>query len=478
MEMGVGTVGHDDQPAPPIGSTTDLLATIARLEAASAEIIEHDSGTWSRLAPDVRTDAVGRIERCRKKLTQADSAFITAHAAELPSTPQRRTLAVSKILNTTKRDAKARLACWSRISERTDPWSPDPSAAHPDHMPHLSDLVSEGGIDAAGIEKADRQIRALPLNIQAEITRAADAPVADLARAQGPDILDSLRTFLLDLAGAEEPYTEPDHNRMRSLTLGRQGPDGMTPIRGLLTPILAASVQRLMADHAKTGDLLDDADAEDDDRTPEQRRHDAFAAAVHSAYGRGLPLSTGRGATTVVAVMPIEQLVQRRGSALTDVGVHVPVSTLLESPELETYLQVLGFDGRTLYLGRSRRLANLDQYLALVGEEGLSSAPGTDSAPAHSHVHHINGWKAGGLTDLDNLTLVSPAMHAQVDDTRTNQDRWWTERPAAGEGRRVNWIPPKTHDPHREPVHNDHPTTWTHPGTARRRAIRESDEPD
>ncbi|WP_313005636.1 hypothetical protein [Corynebacterium variabile] len=103
-------------------------------------------------------------------------------------------------------------------------------------------------------------------------------------------------------------------------------------------------------------------------------------------------MATGRGATTIVAVMGIDQLSSGRGTALTDVGVHVPVSTLVKDPESITgCLQIQGFEGRTLFFGRTRRLGSLDQYLALVGEEGMSSAPGSDSPPAASLMHHIVG---------------------------------------------------------------------------------------
>lgn len=472
-------MSQQQPPAPPVGSTTDLLDALDRMADAVEDIIAHGPDTWGRLSSDDRLQAADRMERSRKKLTVADTAFLSSHEAELPAGPQRQARAVSRIFTTTLRDARNRLAAWTRVAERPDPWSADPTAAHPDHMPQLTALVTDGGLDALGVEKVDKQIRALPAQVQDEITRVADGPVADLARKQGPDVLDALRSFLLDLVGAEEPYTEKDHARMRSFTIGRQGCDGMTPVRGLLTPELAASLQRLMADYAKTGDLVEDADTALDDRLPEQRRHDALSTVVHHGYGRGRALTPGRGATTIVAVMPVEQLVSRSGTALTDVGTHVPAATLLNRPDvdLDTYLQVLDVEGRTLTFGRSRRLADLHQYLALVGEEGISSAPGSDSAPAHCHVHHINGWSAGGATDLDNLTLVSPSMHAQVDDSREHEDRWWTLKAPRGSGRRVDWIPPVTVDPERRPAHNDHPTTRRHPGDARRRVFRDSAEP-
>lgn len=85
------------------------------------------------------------------------------------------------------------------------------------------------------------------------------------------------------------------------------------------------------------------------------------------------------------------------------------------------------------------------------------------------------------MTDLDNLTLVSPAMHAQVDDSRTDENRWWTRVARRDSGRRVDWIPPVTESSDREPQHNDHPTVWRNPGNALRREVRDAlddDAPD
>lgn len=463
------------EPTPPVGSVVDLRAALEALDAAVEAVIDHGPETWSRMNQYDRIHAAARMERSRKKLSLADAAFITAHEDAMSDIPARRVRLISRVFNITRREAKVRLAAATRISERPDPWAADPGAPGQDHMPRLAAAVATGDADCTAVEKVDRQIRALPASVQAEITAAADAPCATLVRTQGPDSLDSLRTFLLDLTGAEETYTDKDHQRLRSFTVGRQGIDGMTPVRGLLTPEAAATLTRLMIDHASTGSLCDgDDDKDEDTRTPEQRRHDALLAAVNAGYRKGGELPTGRGATTIVAVMGIDQLTSARGTALTDVGVHVPVSTLVEDPErITACLQIQGFEGRTLFFGRSRRLGSLDQYLALIGEEGMSSAPGSDAPPAASHMHHIDGWSEGGKTDIDNFTFAAPPQHALVDDSRTDPHRWWTHAAPPGSGRRVEWIPPRGLDPERAPVHNDHPTVWRHPGVARRRRFRD-----
>ena len=381
----------------------DLQAALDALGAAVEAVVAHGADAWARLNQYDRTHAAKRMEASRKKLSLADAAFITAHEDAMSDIPARRVRLISRILNITRCEAKVRLAAATRVSGRPDPWAADPGAPGPDYMPYLADAVATGDADCTAVEKVDRQIRALPASVQADITAAADEPCATLVRTQGPDPLDSLRNFLLDLAGAEETYTDKDHQRLRSFTVGRRGIDGMTPERGLLTPEDAATLTRLMIDHASTGSLCDGWDeANEDTRTPDQRRHDAPLA----GYGPDKPLATGRGATTIVTVMGIDQLSSGRGTALTDVGVHVPVSTLVKDPESITgCLQIQGFEGRTLFFGRTRRLGSLDQYLALVGEEGMSSAPGSDSPPAASLMHHIVGGVSRGQDRSGQLHL-------------------------------------------------------------------------
>ncbi|WP_334144182.1 HNH endonuclease signature motif containing protein [Corynebacterium nuruki] len=114
----------------------------------------------------------------------------------------------------------------------------------------------------------------------------------------------------------------------------------------------------------------------------------------------------------------------------------------------------------------------MDQYLALVGEEGAGSAPGAVTPPAFCQIHHITSWLAGGGTDLPNLTLVGPVAHAGVDDSRSDPRRWQTVPPPVGSPERVLWIPPEGVDPTRAPVITVHPASWMVPGQVLRRGSR------
>lgn len=111
---------------------------------------------------------------------------------------------------------------------------------------------------------------------------------------------------------------------------------------------------------------------------------------------------------------------------MTDAGVRMTVDQLVETCDFrDLFLQVMDFHGRSLFLGRSRRLGSVDQYLAPVGEEGGKF--------------------------------------------RTDPRRWQTIPPPKGCPDRVLWIPPEQVDPSRAPTITVHPASWTTPGQVLRR---------
>ncbi|HCT15021.1 MAG TPA: HNH endonuclease [Corynebacterium nuruki] len=464
----------------PVGSVTDLIAAVDTLGVAVDTILAQGEHTWHRIGTDEREKLYRRVEQARRKLSAVDAAVVTGFQADfvMPCGPRAPRWLADRF-GLTHREAKTRVAAAARLATTE---TTNPALVCDARLPQLTAAVRAGVLDAEPVARLDRMIAALPCSVQDRVAVAADAPVVELVRTAGPDAVAGLRPFLLGIAGVDEPYTDDDRARLRQVTLGRQGEDGMTPIRGALTPELAAVLQRLMADHATPGSLTgttgtDDSDDSDesvgDTRSPGQRRHDALLAAVTAGYGRGCELVPGRGTTTIVAAVTLEQLAARSGSVVTDAGVRMTVENLVETCDArDFFLQVMDFHGRSLYLGRSRRVGSVDQYLALVGEEGMGLAPGAAVPPAFCQIHHITSWLAGGGTDLPNLTLVGPVAHAGVDDSRSDPARWQTVPPPVGSPERVLWIPPEGEDPARVPVITVHPDSWTVPGQMLRRGSR------
>ncbi len=542
----------------PAGCATDLLAAIATI----GEAVEVATGGWDRLDRQQVDDAYAALERARKRMAIIDAEFMkvlrTHHHVPDRAVAKR----FAECANTSRAEGRRRAAAHHRLHQ----WEPQyDSSTNPEYMPAVREKVEQGVIGADAVEKIDRAIRSMPFKIQAELTEKADPHIAELVEKIRVDDLDQLGTMLRALFGIDDPYTDEDRKRNRSIRVGKQGHEGMSKIYGHLTPHLAALFKRLAADHGRPGGLLDDA--ADDLRTPSQRLHDAVESALAAGFGRGAdptggegwgsdpdggapeggvdsaggsrpqndedpdvdpcpgdgmapegggrpeddsPLGRGgavvdpsfgadsdtcygisdrdggrthkrkrgrlapaRGTTSIVAVTTLAELLALNGTASTDTNVQMTVADAVERCDARNlFLQVLDFRGRTLYFGRSRRLGSMDQYLALFGEEGMSSAPMSSAPAASCHMHHIQGWKFGGKTDLPNFTFVDPGTHANTDDSRTDPDKWWS-RPGNGtEEPRVVWDPPRSMDPERNPAENEHPAGWCNPGRVIRRENR------
>lgn len=470
------------------GSAVELREAVSRFLAAAEDLVVQGSGGWGRLGTEERESLYRGVESARRSMTAVDAYFLSAHESTMPEKDHKKVSWLVDRMHMVRRDARARVRALRRLDPRGDAFSADPSEPPPDYMPCLSEAVEAGHLDAESVAELDRALDALPGPSQKEITGVVDQQLVPALCQDGPAHIRQIRPWLLSLVGKDEPYTPLDHQRLRSFVVGQQQYDGMTPVRGLLTPEAAAALQGLMADYAKAGDLVDaegelvgadgGCDPEKDDRTPEQRQHDAFAAVVSAGYGAGGVLHPSRGRTTIVAAATMEQLLSGSGVVPTDVGVRVPVSTLVESTDAaDFYLQIMDLDGQTLNLGRSRRLGSLAQYLALFGEEGGSSAPGSSTPAARCHIHHIDGWEHGGDTDLANLTLADPGNHARVNDRRDNPDRVETRNPRKRSEGRVHWIPPISEDKLRAPQWNTSPAFWDTPGLIIRRIARKQRNP-
>ncbi|MFC9765637.1 HNH endonuclease signature motif containing protein [Rhodococcus jostii] len=95
-------------------------------------------------------------------------------------------------------------------------------------------------------------------------------------------------------------------------------------------------------------------------------------------------------------------------------------------------------------------MASADQRLALIAAEGGCRRPGCAAPAGTCAVHHVQGWRNGGYTDIDSLTLACDACHAQVHDGPAG---WATTSAPARDtyAGRTEWIPPPHIDPDRNP---------------------------
>lgn len=150
---------------------------------------------------------------------------------------------------------------------------------------------------------------------------------------------------------------------------------------------------------------------------------------------------------TVIVTIDINDLINRTGKGETSLGAFLsPEQILRLAAEAEIYPVVLTATGIPLSLGRTRRIATRAQSMALIARDGGCSFPGCDHPPEWCDRHHVIAWVDGGLTDLDNLTLLCRYHH-----TRFLGKGWTCRMNADG---LPEWIPPRWQDPDQAPLLN------------------------
>jgi hypothetical protein len=171
-------------------------------------------------------------------------------------------------------------------------------------------------------------------------------------------------------------------------------------------------------------------DAATDTRTAAQRLHDAAAWGWRTAIASG-DLGTHRGVpVTVIArttVAELEQAVQAMADpsvpmpppARTGGGSSLPMRDVIRMAAGGSlhYLAVFeNHSDRPLYLGRSKRIASIDQRIICYARDGGCTRPNCTVPGYHSEVHHAPGWSSGGATDADKLFFAcGPDNQAEAD---------------------------------------------------------------
>ena len=110
------------------------------------------------------------------------------------------------------------------------------------------------------------------------------------------------------------------------------------------------------------------------------------------------------------------------GTVETSTGDVLSIAEALRlAAEAEIVSVVMTGTGRPLHLGRTRRCATTSQTFALIARDGGCSFPGCTVPPEWCERHHITGWASGGLTDIDNLTLLCGYHHTYFATSRLDR---------------------------------------------------------
>jgi hypothetical protein len=267
-----------------------------------------------------------------------------------------------------------------------------------DVTPEQVHIIAKGlaGVDRAGFDPAD-------------IT-AGEQILTRAALEVGPKDLQGLTDRVVEAINPDGSRPCEELHADRRFFELRPTPDGMYRGEFRLTGTAGAKLQAVLGPLAKP--RIDPTTQQEDLRHHGQRRHDALEDVCDRLLRAGtLPDSGGTPATVIVTVS-LQDLTERTGYGQTTDGTLLPTAEVLRLADQADILPtVLTPTGAVLAMGRSRRVATPTQTLALVARDSGCSFPGCDHPPEWCERHHIVDWIDGGLTNLDNLTLLCRFHH-------------------------------------------------------------------
>ncbi len=400
-------------------------AALARLRATSTDMVGNA----------FRVEVADRLET-QLRVNRGLSFRVFAEMADPPDGDDRPVTApgvkLRDVLAHRLRIVPAEVRRRFKVAARITPRRSLTGAPLPPELPVLADAVEAGDVGEDHIKQVCDAIDVLPAAVADQKDRVERTLVRH-ARAQDAAFVAEVGRRLADTLNPDGLFDDRDRMNRRSMTLGRQGPDGMSRLSGWVTPEGRAYVEALKAavrpGHHVPGCDQAVVDAATDDRSGPQRLHDALLWGLRAGIESG-SLGTHRGIpVTVIATVTVGEMEQAaRANADPDVAMPAPARTgggsSLPMRDLIRmaangihYLAV--FDGhseRPIYLGRSTRVATADQRMVCHARDKGCSRPDCTAAGYDCEVHHTPDWHPDGATDADKLHFACPPDHKLVTD--------------------------------------------------------------
>jgi hypothetical protein len=329
----------------------------------------------------------------------------------------------------------------------------------PPRLPATSTAQRAGDIGPAHIAVIRRFIERLPCWIDAPTRDSAEKDLAGHARDFRPDTLAKIADRITAYLNPDGEFSDEDRATRRGITLGNQHADGMSPLRGWITPEARATAEAILAKLAAPGmcnpadktAVVDQEPSQEavtrDTRSVAQRNHDAFLAAFRATLASGtLGHHNGLPATIIVSTT-LQELESASGHALTGGGTMLPMADVIRLARHSHHYLAIFDNAKPVALYHTKRLASPGQRIVLYGKERGCTAPGCDVAGYYSEVHHVIPYALNPTTDINELTFACKPHHKLLDQG------WTTRKNADGD---TEWIPPPQHDRGQPRTNNFH----------------------
>ena len=310
-------------------------------------------------------------------------------------------------------------------------------------LPATAAELTAGVISPTHVRVIAAAMRRIPDGIHPETAAQAEQTLATAARRFDPAALGSIAERLLAHLDPDgpEPAEEPD--TMRELRV-RTGTDGVVSLTGRLDPEGGARVLEVLG---SLNGRRPPVEGVPDTRSESRRNADALVEAMTSLLDEGELPTRGGQRPHLVLTMGLNDLIDGLGVATLDTGGHLcAAEARCLACDATIIPMVLGSDSMPLDVGRHQRLATAALRDALGHRDQGCAFPTCQRPPRYCHAHHIVSSLDGGDTSLGNMCLLCEYHHTIV-----HRQGWHIRLDAGG---RPEFIPPKTIDPTRRPLHD------------------------
>ncbi|WP_062887246.1 HNH endonuclease signature motif containing protein [Mycobacterium avium] len=424
--------------------SSDREAVSAAFDAIDAALDDLLDCDYAALATREKLALLNRCERLRRRLPAIEHPLINALArdaspAELGG---RLSHAIAEATLISRAEAARRVHTAADLGPRVG-LTGEPL---PPLLAATAAAQREGSLGLEQVAVIRKFCHQLPGWIDQATRERAEADLAREGTRYRPEQLAALAGTLADCLNPDGLYRDEDRARRRSLTLGNQHADGMSELRGWLSPELRATLEAVLAKLAAPGmcNPLDESPCvegtpsqtaiEGDARSAAQRNHDGLLAGLRALLASGnLGQHNGLPASIIVTTT-LADLETAAGKGLTGGGTLLPMSDVIRlSRHARHYLAI--FDhGKALALYHTKRLASPAQRIVLYAKDRGCTAPGCTVPGYYAEVHHCTDYATCHTTDINDLTFACGPHHRLL-----QPGAWTTHKNAKGE---TQWIPP------------------------------------
>ncbi|MCA2359264.1 HNH endonuclease [Mycobacterium intracellulare] len=425
-------------------SSTGLPDVDAVFDALDAEVDRACALVLDALTVQQQLAVLERCERLRRRIPVIEHPLLNSLARQGPSQELGGGLAHAL----TERTLISRHEASRRIKEAADLGQRHGLTGEP-LPPVLAATAAAqraGDLGAGQVAVIRKFYHQLPGWVSAAAREFAEAQLAGFGTQFGPEHLTELARGLTDALNPDGVFTDEDRARSRGVTLGRQQADGMSELRGLITPELRATFEAVEAKLGAPGmcNPLDDIPCVDgtpsqaaidrDTRSKAQRGHDALLAGLRGLLASGeLGQHNGLPASIIVTTT-LAELEAAAGRALTGGGTILPMSEVIRLARHAHHYLAIFDKGKALALYHTKRLASPGQRIVLYAKDRGCTAPGCTVSGYYCEVHHTTDYATCHSTDINQLTFACGPHHRML-----NPGGWTTRKNAKGE---TEWKPP------------------------------------